>query len=166
MAEASANAWAQARDTARALIAPFEGMHRRGSDGLIHPYRCPAGIPTQGRGIVVASMDAPPIPEREAERRFEHELNVYLAAVLAISPALAQWPHRWAAIASFAFNCGVARYRASTLRRCVDAATWPEACEQLLRWVRAAGRVLRGLQLRRQAEAWVLEHNLPLTERR
>ena len=49
----------EAVEVAAALIKPFEGCHTRRPDGLIGPYLCPAGYPTQGWGIVVPSMDVP-----------------------------------------------------------------------------------------------------------
>jgi lysozyme len=56
----------------------------------------------------------------------------------------------------FAYNLGVARYRASTLRKRVDAGDWEDAKEQLMLWVRGGGKVLPGLVKRRKAEAALL----------
>lgn len=63
-----------------------------------------------------------------------------------------------AAITSFLFNLGAPRYRASTLRRRVDAEDWPEACAELLKWTRGGGRILPGLVKRRSAEAELLAY--------
>lgn len=35
---------------ATALCKLFEGLHRLGSDGMVSPYICPAGVPTIGFG--------------------------------------------------------------------------------------------------------------------
>jgi Phage lysozyme len=60
---------------------------------------------------------------------------------------------RLAAIIDFAFNLGAGNLKASTLRRKINAGDWHEVPAQLMRWNKAGGRVLRGLTLRRQAEA-------------
>ena len=141
---------------ATALVQRFEGCHRRMSDGRIAPYLCPAGYPTQGWGIVVPSMDVPPIAQEMADAILMRELPRYMTDALRASPSLAKHPRRLAAIISFVFNLGAARYRASTLRKRVDAEDWAGACEEILKWNRGGGRVLPGLVKRRQAEAELL----------
>ena len=141
---------------ATALVQRFEGCHRRLPDGRIAPYICPAGYPTQGWGIVVPSMDVPPIAQEMADAILMRELPRYMTDALRASPSLAKHPRRLAAIISFVFNLGAARYRASTLRKRVDAEDWAGACEEILKWNRGGGRVLPGLVKRRQAEAELL----------
>ena len=65
-------------------------------------------------------------------------------------------PERLAAISDLAFNIGLGALRSSTLRRKVNAGDWDGAKRELMRWTRGGGRVLRGLVLRRQAEAALL----------
>ena len=141
---------------ATALVQRFEGCHRRLPDGRIAPYICPAGYPTQGWGIVVPSMDVPPIAQEMADAILMRELPRYMTDALRASPVLAKHPRRLAAITSFVFNLGAARYRASTLRKRVDAEDWAGACEEILKWNRGGGRVLPGLVKRRKAEAELL----------
>lgn len=57
-----------------------------------------------------------------------------------------------AAYLSFTYNVGVGAFSRSTLVRFLNAGEREEACNQLLRWNRAGGAVLRGLTLRREAE--------------
>lgn len=134
------------------LIKAFEGCARVRPDGLIGAYICPAGYPTQGWGIVVPSIDVPPITRDMADAILAREVPRYMADALKASPVLARYPERLAAITSFVFNLGAARYRASTLRRLIDAQEWALAADELPKWCRGGGRVLRGLQLRREAE--------------
>lgn len=138
------------------LIKPFEGLARVGDDDLVYPYTCAAGYPTQGWGIVVPSLNVPPITRAMADAILGREVPRYMADALAASPVLARHPHRLAAITSFVFNLGAARYRASTLRRRVDAEDWGAARTEIMRWTRGGGRVLRGLVRRREAEAALL----------
>lgn len=143
----------EAVEVAAALIKPFEGCHKRRSDGLIGPYLCPAGYPTQGWGIVVPSMDVPPISQAMADAVLEREIPRYMAQALALSPVLAAHPRKLGAITSFVFNLGPGRYRASTLRRRVNEQDWEAAGQEMLKWTRGGGRVLPGLVKRRKAEA-------------
>jgi lysozyme len=102
-------------------------------------------------------MDHPEITKEIADEWLVSELqNNYLAGVLKASPSLIAYPKALGAMADFAYNLGVARYRGSTLRRKVDAQDWEGAKEQLALWVRGGGRVLPGLVKRRQAEAKLL----------
>lgn len=79
----------------------------------------------------------------------------YLPEVLRLCPSLPSFD-AVAAVLSFAYNCGLAALRASTLRRKLNAGDLPGARRELLKWVRGGGRVLPGLVLRRQAEAALL----------
>lgn len=60
------------------------------------------------------------------------------------------------AIADFAYNLGLGSLRASTLRRRVNAGDMESAKYELGRWVRGGGKILRGLVIRRAAEAALL----------
>lgn len=58
----------------------------------------------------------------------------------------------YVAFVSFAYNVGVGNFCKSTLARKVNAGDIVGACNELPRWTRAGGRVLRGLVNRRSAE--------------
>lgn len=76
----------------------------------------------------------------------------YLPAVLKASPGLISHPEKLGALTDFAYNLGAARYRASTLRKRVDAQDWEGAAQELLKWTKGGGKVLQGLVRRREAE--------------
>lgn len=146
----------KALETAAALCRPFEGLR-------LKPYICPAGYPTIGYGTVYkpdgskVTMEHPPISKETAEAWLLHELrHNYMRGVLASSPHLVEYPLVLGAMTDFAYNLGVARYRASTLRKRVNECDWVGARVELLKWVRGGGRVLPGLVKRRQAEARLL----------
>ena len=103
------------------------------------------------------TKDDPPITKEVAEQWLQHELrHNYRAGVLKASPSLINHPEVLGALTDFAYNLGVSRYRASTLRKRINEGDWEGAKTELGRWVRGGGRVLRGLVLRRQAEAKLL----------
>ena len=123
------------------------------------PYICPAGYATIGYGTVFkpdgsrVTMSHPPVTQEQAEEWLRSEIeNNYMKGVLKASPCLAKYPFRLAAITDFAYNLGVPRYRASTLRKYVDKQDWGMAKVELSKWVFAGGRKLPGLVRRRQAE--------------
>ena len=145
-----------ALDVAATLCRKFEGFSAT-------PYVCPAGYWTIGYGTVnkpdgtkVAASD-PPISRALADEWLTHELkHVYMAGVLAASPILRDYPNALGALGSFAYNLGVPRYRASTLRKRVAEQDWEGARVELLKWVRGGGKILPGLVRRRRAEAALL----------
>lgn len=143
------------------LIKPFEGYHRRLPDGGCVAYPDPGtgaqpwtiGWGSTGPGIVKGTVWT----AQQAETALDKHIDEFALGVLALSPGLAnELPRRFAAIISFAYNCGLGNYRISRLRKRVDAKDWDGACEQIVRWNKAAGRVLPGLTRRRQAEALFL----------
>ena len=147
----------EAVEIAAAICRPFEGLRLR-------PYICPAGYPTIGYGTVYkpdgtrVTMDDPPITKETAEEWLLHELrHNYVAGVLKASPHLIAYPTILGALVDFAYNLGVSRYRASTLRRRVEAKDWEGAKAELMKWTRAGGRVLSGLVRRRKAECKLLD---------
>jgi lysozyme len=147
---------ADAVTLAAALARRFEGLY-------LTPYLCPAGVPTIGYGAThyldgrpVQLTDAP-ISRETAERLLLAQVRtVYMPAVLRLCPG-ADSPERLAALVDFAFNLGSSRLRASTLRKRVNSGAWGAVPSELRRWTMAGGRVLRGLQLRREAEAALID---------
>lgn len=66
------------------------------------------------------------------------------------------------ALTSFVFNVGGDAFAKSTLRRKLLAGDHAGAADEFLRWNYAAGRVMRGLTRRRQAERALFSGTLPL----
>lgn len=60
--------------------------------------------------------------------------------------------HQYDALSSWAYNIGTGAACQSTLVRLLNRGQYIQACDQLLRWNRAGGVVVRGLTNRRQAE--------------
>lgn len=147
--------------SAELLVRPFEGYHKRLPDGSCTAYPDPGSGDkpwTIGWGSTGPDIAPGTVWSRDAaDDRLSHELEGFAAAVVRLSPRLLREPdRRLAAIISFAYNCGTGNYRISTLKRRVDAGDWAEAQREIVRWNKAAGRVLRGLTRRRQAEAALL----------
>lgn len=141
--------------TAVKLVKEFEGFYSK-------PYSCPAGVPTIGYGSIAypdgtrVTLNDPPITEERAKAIMMIELRGCMTAVLRASPVLMQYPEALGAMIDFTYNLGAGRYRASTLRRRIDAEDWDGARVEVMRWVRGGGKVLKGLVRRRAAEALLL----------
>jgi len=135
-----------------ALCKQFEGFRSE-------PYLCPAGVATIGYGNTFyengtkVTLQDKLITQSEAELMLIRSLSTqYLPTVLKASPGLIAYPERLGAITDFCFNLGAARYRASTLRKRIDAGDVQGAADEVLKWNKAGGRVLPGLVKRRAAE--------------
>lgn len=149
--ESASDSSALATAIAAALCRRFEGM-------FLHPYLCPAGVPTIGYGSThyldgrPVQLTDPPITRALAERMLLQSIQLtYLPAVLRLCPGIDS-PERLAAIIDWCYNLGAGQLAASTLRRRINAGRWPEVPAEVRRWNRGGGRVLPGLVLRRDAE--------------
>ena len=138
---------------AAALARRFEGLY-------LTPYLCPAGVPTIGYGATFyddgtrVQLTDPPITRQRAEALLLWMVRTqYLPAVLRLCPGVAcESPGRIAALIDFTFNLGSGNLKASTLRKRVNAGRWEDVPDELRKWNRGGGRVLRGLTIRREAE--------------
>lgn len=145
---------------AAALARRFEGLY-------LKPYLCPAGVPTIGYGATYyedgtrVQLTDRPITREQAEALLLWMVRrVYLPAVRRQCPGVDN-PNRLAALIDFTLNLGESNLRASTLRRRVNVGDWDSARVEVLRWDKAGGRVLRGLTLRRKANAALLANSVP-----
>jgi len=143
------------------VIRRFEGLRLR-------VYRCPAGIPTQGYGHTGKEVQfgGPPITVQQAEEWLLRDAEYFTAVALRHSPILAHDQNKLAAIADFCFNLGAARYKASTLKRRINAGDWVGAEVELRKWVWGGGKKLPGLVLRREVEALLLRGDTSLLEKK
>ena len=146
-------------DLAAELCRRFEGFSAK-------PYLCPAGVWTIGYGSTYyakgdkVTKDDPSIDREYAERLLMHELvHTYAPGAIRQCPILltiAIKDKDWGklnAIVDFCYNLGVGRLQTSTLKRKINQQDWDGAIEQLKLWVRGGGKILRGLVIRRDAEA-------------
>jgi GH24 family phage-related lysozyme (muramidase) len=144
------------------LIKSFEGCHNS-------PYRCPAGLWTIGYGHVLypdqarlktperASYALKPEHDRvwdaiEIDSLLEKDLLRYTNGVLRYCPAAVDNQCHLDAITSLAFNIGLGNLQASTLIMKYARCDYAGAADEFLKWRKANGVVLRGLERRREAE--------------
>lgn len=134
------------------LIKRFEGFRSK-------PYLCPAGVPTIGYGStyyqngVKVKLTDPAISEEAAEQLLKVNLVHYERGVDSMTKDHINQT-QFDALVSFAYNVGLVNYKNSTLLKRVNAdPNDPDIEKQFMRWVRAGGKVIKGLIVRRNAEA-------------
>lgn len=134
-----------------ALIQRFEELR-------LEPYHDAVGYPTIGYGHLLSHekwadlSQWPTITEEEADALLEQDLAQRERAVVRLVHAPLS-SGQFSAIVSFTFNLGAGALQASTLRRKLNRGEYHEAPRELMRWVFAGGRKLRGLVRRREAES-------------
>jgi lysozyme len=144
------------------LIKSFEGCHNS-------PYKCPADLWTVGYGRVLYPDQARlktgernKYPLRTEHNRLwnadeidallEADLQRFSDGVLRLCPAAADNQCHLDAITSLAFNIGLGNLQSSTLRMKYNREDYAGAADEFLKWRKANGVVLRGLERRREAE--------------
>lgn len=141
----------EAAAIAVSLEARWEGFRSK-------PYLCPANVPTKGFGFThnrdgsrVTLLDPPMTREEATELLRYFTQTIYLPAAHRLCPGV-ETAGQLGALTDFCYNLGERALRGSTLRRRVNAREWDLVPDEFRKWVRAGGRVLRGLVLRREAE--------------
>lgn len=134
------------------LIKKFEGFSAK-------PYLCSAGVPTIGYGStyyangVKVKMADSPISEEWAEELLQKVVTHYERGVDSMTRDDIN-QNQFDALVSFAYNVGLTNYKNSTLLKRVNANPKdPDIQKQFMKWVRAAGKVIKGLINRRTVEA-------------
>jgi len=139
-----------------ALIKHHEGVRSR-------PYRCPANLWTVGVGHLIG--DGKLLPDSWNRTFTEAEIDGLLKSdlrrfELGISKMLPNVPLRqceFDCLVSFAFNLGLGTFQRSTLRQALLRGDKKAAMESLIKYCRAGGKILKGLQTRRLDERALFE---------
>jgi len=142
------------------LAKHFEGLHKL-KGGTVFAYHDPVGYPTIGYGQLLSKVAFEDLSKyysktiAECDEMLLIELRHAIGYATSLSPVLLKDYniYRLVAIADFCFNCGQGNYKVSTLRKCINAEEYTRAGEEILKWDKAAGKKLKGLTIRRQAES-------------
>jgi len=135
----------------------------------LKPYRCPAALHTIGVGHVLYPEQAklsmedrikyPIRPEdnrlftmEEVDAILAKDLDRFAAGVLRYCPSAINNQSWLDALVSFSFNVGLGTLQRSTLRQKHNRGDYAGAAEEFLKYSKAGGKVLKGLENRRKDE--------------
>jgi lysozyme len=135
----------------------------------LKPYRCPAALHTIGVGHVLYPEQAklsmedrikyPIRPEdnrlftmEEVDAILAKDLDRFVAGVLRYCPSVVNNQSWLDALVSFSFNVGLGTLQRSTLRQKHNRGDYTGAAEEFLKYCKAGGKVLKGLENRRKDE--------------
>jgi lysozyme len=122
------------------------------------PYRCPAGLWTVGVGHLIG--DGKSLPEswnkiftqEEIDGILKRDLSRFELGVSKMLPNVRLRQCEFDCLVSFAFNLGLGTFQRSTIRQALLRGDKEAAMESLMKYCRAGGKVLRGLENRRKDE--------------
>ena len=138
-----------------ALIERFESCARKRGDGTVEAYHDPGtgGDPwTIGWGATGANIGPGTVwTQHQCDSRLARDLVRFAAEVDRAVEDAPTSQAQFDALVSFHYNTGA--ISRATLTRKHIAGDYAGAAREFSRWTRAGGRVLKGLQRRRAAEA-------------
>lgn len=130
----------------RDLIKRFEGCK-------LEAYRCPAGVLTIGYGSTGPHVhQGMIITQEQADELLTQDLKRFETGVEALVGDSATSSNQFSALVSLGFNIGLGKLATSTALKKHRLGNRQGAADAILLWNKAAGRVLNGLQARREAE--------------
>ena len=139
-----------------ALIKHHEGVRSR-------PYRCSANLWTVGVGHLIGDGKLLPdswnrtFTEAEIDALLIRDLNRFERGISKMLPNVPLRQCEFDCLVSFAFNLGLGTFQRSTLRQALLRGDKKAAMESLIKYCRAGGKILKGLQNRRLDERALFE---------
>jgi len=138
------------------LIKHHEGVRNR-------PYRCAAGLWTVGVGHLIG--DGKSLPEswnrtfskEEIDGILKRDLKRFELGVHKMLPNVPLRQCEFDSLVSFSFNLGLGCLQRSTVRQALLRGDKKAAMDSLVKYCRAGGKILRGLQIRRLDEKALFE---------
>lgn len=148
------------------LVTRFEGMHRV-RDGQVHPYLCPANVWTQGVGTTVnpdskkrITKYSPPIKQAKAKDWLKKDMESKYGKATKKHLKTDLSDDSFGALTSLCYNIGTGALKRSTVLRKINEENWEDVPRAWRMWRVAGGRVLRGLERRRDAELLLFNSGL------
>lgn len=149
------------------------GMIKHDEGVKTRPYQCPALLWTVGVGHVIDPnhIKIPlkerkdlPIPEgwnreftmEEVDNILKQDLARFEIGVMRLCPKTEK-QGQFDALVSFSFNVGLGNLQNSTLRQKHNRGDFDGAANEFLKWNKAGGKVLAGLDRRRKGEKALYE---------
>ncbi|WP_424410071.1 lysozyme [Pasteurella sp. PK-2025] len=147
------------------VLSKNNGQIRTGQRGLeiignaegcmLEPYKCPADVLTVGIGSTELSglqIERKRYSDEEIAERWVHDIQVAEKCVNDWANGESLPQGAFEAVTSLAFNVGCGKLKYSTLFKHARNGNIKAMCDQFPRWKYSGGKVLRGLEIRRQKE--------------
>lgn len=138
------------------LIKHHEGVRNK-------PYKCPAGLWTVGVGHLIGDGKSLPadwnrtFTQEEIDGILKRDLNRFELGVSKMLPNVQLKQCEFDALVSFSFNLGLGTFQRSTIRQALLRGDKKTAMESLVKYCKAGGKILKGLQNRRLDERRLFE---------
>ena len=138
-------------DKAIKLIKHHEGVRNK-------PYKCPAGLWTVGVGHLIGDGRTLPdewnktFTQEEIDGLLKRDLNRFELGVCKMLPSVQLKQCEFDALVSFSFNLGLGTFQRSTIRQALLRGDKEAAMESLMKYCKAGGKILKGLENRRKDE--------------
>lgn len=131
------------------LISSFEDTKLKAYDDGVGVWTIGTGTIVYPNGVKVKKGDTCTL--EQAKTYFAHDLKKFEQTVndLVVVP-ISQ--NQFDALVSLTYNIGSGAFTKSTLLRKLNAKDYQGAADQFLVWIRGGGKVLKGLERRREAE--------------
>lgn len=114
-------------------------------------YRCPSGVWTIGYGTTTGVKQGMVINQNQAFKLLQDDSIKLERLINKLGVALTQ--NQFDAIGLFCYNCGFNAFKSSTLFKVIKADRYDKRIKELwLQWKYSKGKVLRGLERRREVE--------------
>jgi lysozyme len=138
------------------LLRHHEGVRNK-------PYQCPAKLWTVGIGHLIGDGKSLPaswnrtFTNEEIDGILKSDLSRFELGVSKMLPNVQLKQHEFDALVSFCFNLGLGCFQRSTIRQALLRGDKEQAMESLMKYCRAGGKILRGLENRRKDERRLFE---------
>lgn len=114
-------------------------------------YRCPSGVWTIGYGTTTGVTQGMVINQNQAFKLLQDDSCKLERLINKLGVAFTQ--HQFDAVGLFCYNCGFNAFKSSTLFKVIKADRYDKRIKELwLQWKYSNGKVLRGLERRREVE--------------
>ena len=115
-----------------------------------YAYVCPAGLWTIGYGHTDGVKPTDKIDLAQGEAYLRKDLEIVERCLNSLDIKLNQ--NQYDALCSLIFNIGIGNFKRSTLLKHLQAKQYDKASSEFLKWRKANGKVLKGLEARRKDE--------------
>ena len=134
------------------LLKHFEGCE-------LKAYQDSVGVWTIGYGHTKGIYEGIEISQLEAEKMLKDELEGEYEGYINDIPDVPLEQCQFDALVCWVYNLGPTNLKTSTLRKVLNKGAYDDVPEQMKRWNKANGKVLKGLVRRRDSEALLFEGN-------